>query len=405
MSSIGFFEALEKCAAEIAAAAPPVPVPATTRRMRRVRAEQLGEVARVIETGEYVARFRSPTDWLIRTTGESAGACKQTVTLARRLSSMPIVAAAFAEGELPESALRLLVEAWNDDVAEVFARDEELLTEWALRFPNSDFKMLLDTWRMRADPTLDERGQRERFDRRSLHLSSLLDGMGRLDGLLDREGTALVTEAIRALSQPCVADDRTPAQRRADALVTMAKVTLANLQPQTGRKRRTPKVIATISWADLQSGRGGGSLDTGAGRTLVSAETIRRLACDAGIHRYVTGPDDSPINFGRSRRVVSDAQFDRLVIRDHGCRLGVGCSIPASACEAHHVIHWPDGGNTDDDELILTCWYHHRQAHEEHWSIRPLGAGRFEVTRPDGDRVTIRPPLVGLTLPEPRLPV
>jgi hypothetical protein len=111
------------------------------------------------------------------------------------------------------------------------------------------------------------------------------------------------------------------------------------------------------------------------------------------------------ISFGRSRRVVSDAQFERPVVRDHGCRLGVGCSIPASACEAHHVIHWPGGGNTDDDELILTCWHDHRRAHEERWSIEPLGAGRFEVTRPDGDHVTIRPPLVGLALPEPRLPV
>ena len=158
-------------------------------------------------------------------------------------------------------------------------------------------------------------------------------------------------------------------------------------------------MIATISWGDLVAGSGGGSLDTGAGRAVVPAETIRRMACDAEIHRYVTGPDDSPVNYGRSRRVVSDAQFDRLMIRDHGCRLGPGCGVPAAWCEAHHVNHWTNGGLTDDDELILGCWYHHRCAHEEHWRIEPLGAGHFQVTTPIGDTIALRPPLLALTIP------
>ena len=392
---------LADCVEELTAyAAGPAPaVDGATRALRRVRSEQLAEVGRVVSAGSFFSwGYRSATEWLATTTNESVGQCKNTIRLADRIQHMPVVKSAFARGELAESALRLLCDAWCPSVAEVFANDESMLCDWAVRLPNRDFKLVLDTWRMHADPEREERTAQERYDQRSLHLSSMLDGMGRLDGVLDPEGFAIVREAIRALSIPCDGDERSAAQRRADALVTMAKHSLETAQPVPGKKRNKPRVVATIAVDDLTDGTGGGRLDTNHDALVRPAEAIRRIACDAGIHRYITDPLGTVIDHGRGRRTVSDAQLDRLVIRDHGCRVA-GCGIPASGCEAHHAVHWLDHGHTDDDNLVLLCWHHHHWLHEQHWSIEPLGAGHFTLRDQHRNERPLRPPLVGLALP------
>jgi hypothetical protein len=374
-------------------------VTAATRAVRRVRAEQLDEVFAVVDSGRFYRNgYRSATDWLATETNESIGQCKSTIHLALRIQSMPIVKESFRTGDLAEGALRLLSEAWDASIAETFARDEAMLTRWAVRLPNRDFKMVLDSWRMHADPEREERTAQERYDRRSLHLSSMLDNMGRLDGTLDPEGFALVREAIRSVSQRCEGDERTAAQRRADGLVTLAKIALEHVEPEVGKKRRKPRVIATIAYEDLAGGSRGGTLDTNHDRIVQPADATRRIACDANIHRYITDPLGTVIDHGRGRRTVSDAQFDRLVIRDHGCRVA-GCSAPAAGCEAHHAKHWIDGGETNDDVVVLLCWHHHHWLHEQHWSIEPLGAGHFTLHDDRGNERMLRPPLVGLALP------
>ena len=140
-------------------------------------------------------------------------------------------------------------------------------------------------------------------------------------------------------------------------------------------------------------------------RTVVPAETIRRIACDASVHRLITGPQSTIIDYGRSQRVVSDSLFDVLALRDHGCRFA-GCTVPASGCDAHHAVHWLDDGDTEPDNVPLVCWHHHHWLHEQHWSIEPLGGGHFILNDPHGGAQLLRPPLVGLALPtRPRLPL
>ncbi|WP_420451424.1 DUF222 domain-containing protein [Ilumatobacter sp.] len=399
---------VEACDAAVAArvAGPTPEVTETTRALRRVRAAQLDEVRSAVESGRcFQHGYRSPADWLASTTNEAIGHCRVTIRLADRIQHLPIVKDAFSRGDLAEGSLRLLCDAWDPTVAITFARDEAMLCRWATTLPHREVKMLLDTWRMHADPDREERAARERYDRRELHLSPMLDGMGRIDGTLDPEGFALVREAVRSLSHRATDDDdRSAPQRRADALVTMAKMAITSTEanPAPGRSRRAPKVLATIGYDTLASGIGGGVIDTNDDRVVVPAEAIRRMACDAGIHRYVTDTAGTVIDHGRSRRTVGDLQFDRLVVRDHGCRVA-GCTTPAAGCEAHHAVHWVDGGPTTDDNLILLCWHHHHVLHEHRWRLEPHGAGHFTLRDENGTERTLRPPLVGLALPAPTL--
>jgi hypothetical protein len=393
---------LEACAAAFAADAETASaIDATTRTLRQARARQLDEIRAVVDSGSYLGDgHRSPAAWLADATRESYGHCTNTVSMAKRIAEMPLVHASFRAGNLAETGLRLLTEAWAPHLTNAFARDEAMLLGWATSLPPKDLALLLDTWRMHTDPDREASTAQERFDHRSVHLSKLLDGVGRLDGTMDPEGYQLVHEAIRALSQPAEDETRTAAQRRHDALVQMAKIAIESFTPEPGKKRRKPTVIATATVTELTEHTGGGAVDTGGERTIVPIESVRRMACDCEMHRYLADPAGHVIDYGRKRRLISDAQFDLLLVRDHGCRWP-GCNIPAAGCDAHHATHWLDGGETEPDNLVLLCWYHHHLLHEQHWSIEPHGGGHFTLETPDGRRRDMRPPLIGAALPPP----
>ncbi len=274
------------------------------------------EIRAMVDSGAYLGGgYRSPAAWLVDATRESYGLCTLTLSMATRIIEMPLIRAAFHAGDLAETGLRLLTEAWAPSITDEFARDEAMLLGWATSLPAKDLALLLDTWRMQVDPDREERTAQERFDQRSVHLSKLLDGVGRLDGTMDTEGYRLLHEAIRALSRPTDDETRTAAQRRHDALVQMAKITLQSFTPEPGQKRSKPTVIGTAAITDLTEQTGGGSIDTGGGRTIVPIETIRRLACDCDMHRYLADPAGHIIDYGRKRRLISDVQFDLLLVR------------------------------------------------------------------------------------------
>jgi hypothetical protein len=174
----------EACVKELARAANPTPaVTSATRALRRFRAEEFTEIHAVVESGAYfVDGYRSPAAWLADVTREGFGQCKGTLRLAERIVHMPLVQASFGNGTLSETALRLL----------------------------------LDTWRMHADPDDEATTAADQFNARSLHLSKMLHGVGHLDGTLNPEGSALVHEALRVLSQRAEDETRTAAQRQAD---------------------------------------------------------------------------------------------------------------------------------------------------------------------------------------------
>jgi hypothetical protein len=100
----------------------------------------------------------------------------------------------------------------------------------------------------------------------------------------------------------------------------------------------------------------------------ISAATVRRIACDAGITRIITDPAGVPLDVGREHRTVTAGQWAALVARDRGCAFP-GCTRPPEWCHAHHRIHWADGGATDLDNLVLLCGHHHRVIHHSGWAI------------------------------------
>jgi hypothetical protein len=138
---------------------------------------------------------------------------------------------------------------------------------------------------------------------------------------------------------------------------------------------------------DALEGRAGRSELVDAGP--VTPDIARRIACDAKVSRVITDGGSQPLEVGRSTKVVPPPIRRAVTVRDRGCRFP-GCGRPPDWCDAHHVMHWADGGETGLANLVLLCRPHHRLVH------RGFGVavvdGRPIFRRPDGSPLEHRAP-------------
>ena len=92
-----------------------------------------------------------------------------------------------------------------------------------------------------------------------------------------------------------------------------------------------------------------------AGGLHLGREAARRVACDAGIVVLRHGADGQVLDVGRRTRTVPSAMRRALLSRDRGQCQFPGCE--SRHCDAHHVEHWADGGETRLQNLVLACRY------------------------------------------------
>jgi len=123
----------------------------------------------------------------------------------------------------------------------------------------------------------------------------------------------------------------------------------------------------------------------------VPPETARQLACDASVMRVVMSGRSEPLDVGRRTPVVPPAMRRAVIVRDRHCRFP-GCDRPQSWCDAHHVVHWADGGDTAVSNLLLLCRRHHRMVHDRGGFRLELLDGRPVFGRPHGSSLEDRAP-------------
>ncbi len=122
----------------------------------------------------------------------------------------------------------------------------------------------------------------------------------------------------------------------------------------------------------------------------IPAALAQRIACDASVWRIVLDPATGlPLDVGRAHRLVPHWIRRALHARDRGCRWP-GCEAPTDWCDAHHHDKpWYLGGETNVDELMLLCRWHHVRVHEGGWRIE-LDRTTGEVTVLPTRRATLR---------------
>ena len=382
--------------------------------------------------------FRSCAHWLNWRTGLDLGAAREKLRVAAALAALNHLSAAMACGRLSYSVVRALTRVATPAT-------EARLVAVACGATGAQVERLVRAWRQ-ADRDAQPDAEQVRLARRTLSTRVDDDGMLVLRARLTPEVGAVVLRALEAALEqvPPAAegDEASSAQRRADALGLVAESALAGgLDPgspgdrfqvtvhvaaetlccreaasaaaDTSAETRAvnpptadPAVAAPDAATDQAliepavglhlgaAAHGGGSAapapgpDAGqavieqAGGIHVGQEAARRIACDAGLVVLRHAPDGGVLDVGRRTRTVPTALRRALEGRDRNQCQFPGCS--SRHCDAHHVVHWADGGATQLHNLVLCCRFHHRAVHEEGFQVVADGAGRFQFLRPDG---------------------
>jgi len=336
--------------------------------------------------------FRSCADWLSWRTGIAPGAARERVRVARALADLPLVSAEMQSGAMSFSKARAITRVATPE-------NEAELVELSRHATAAHLERIVRAWR-RVDRLEEAEAEveAERHLARELTLHRDADGSFVLRARLDPEVGAVLEKALEwaegqlfrrgRAEEDSSANPPTAGQRRADALGLLAELALGS--EDGARRADRYQVVLHVgpsgaAGTDATGRVGGAPLPSGAGAPDglfdVSAETSRRLACDAGIVVMSHDSGGRALDVGRRSRTVPPALRRALEARGRHCRFP-GCRVRHT--DAHHIRHWAEGGQTRLDNLVLLCRRHHRLVHEEGWRVRLDETGAALFTRPDG---------------------
>lgn len=339
--------------------------------------------------------------WLLWRTRIALGASREKVRVARALRSLPRISASMRRGQVSYAKVRAMSRVATP-------AHEQTLLDFALAGTASQVERFTRAWR-RVDEAKAGPDDTSRHLRREFSMLVDDDGMVVVRGRLTPEVGAVFQRALEAASDRLFqearstplaatrAEEVTPAQRRADGIALLAETALsAGLDGGTAGDRY--QVIVHVS-AETSPGRANrrpsaadeeATIELDHGALHVSAETSRRLACDASVIRMDHGENGDILSVGRKTRTVPPSIRRSLAARDRRCRFP-GC--PSRRCDAHHIEHWADGGATSLDNLALLCRRHHRAVHEGRFDVLRHEDGEPRFRRPDGRLLEVVPPL------------
>jgi hypothetical protein len=361
------------------------------RASERLKARRLALLAHIDRRRTWALDGHlSAASWIVDRFGTSWSVAAERVKMARALVNMPQTRKALDAGEISSCSLQVLASA-SAAHPEAFSASEELLLEAAQRHSVRDLRRAVAYWRELADADQGVDGSERAWNERHLHVSTTFHGMVRVDGDLDPETGEILITALGAVMDAerrsgDGGDSRTPPQRRADAMGEICRQWLDRLdRPDVAGER--PHLTVTMDLEALERRSGAGEFDHSG---PIRPETARRIACDASVSRVITRGSSEPLDVGRRTPVVPAGLRRAVVARDRTCRFP-GCDRPHHWCDAHHVVHWADGGPTALQNLLLLCRRHHRLVHTGPIRLEVAGA-KLVFSREDGSILEYRAP-------------
>ena len=403
--------------------------------------------------------FASCADWLAWRIGVTRNVAGEKIRAARALESLPLISESMERGEISFSKVRALTRAATPE------NEAELLT-YAKASSAANLEKLVRGWKTlgRVD---EARAERLRHRMRSFSVFPNNEGMFVVKGVVTPEVGALLQRAIEAAGDALFAataaedgEQPEPTQLRADALALVAERALAagfgrgetgESAPISGSRAERYQVMLHVEPSSLAEHAEPGMSELEDGSRL-SAESARRVACDASVAAVVKPadvsaaaegvyealargteahaaadaangcvPDEAADSFqkhdgappnpkatarvgaavfhlGRRTRTVPPSVRRALEARDRGCRFP-GCRLRFT--DAHHIVHWADGGESGLHNLILLCARHHRAVHEGGFQVCTDKEAKAVFFAPGGRVIAEVPPTPGVATEPP----
>lgn len=323
--------------------------------------------------------FNNCAEWLNMKCGIAPGTAREKIRVANALFDLPLTSAAFQGGDLSYSKARALTRVATPET-------EEALMAYAVR---ATAQQVDDHCRRLRNVHKDLAGEdaKRLYEQRQLSRTLHGDGSMTISVQLPIENGELVLKALDMALDQLHEDEETYddedsslQQQQADALVELARGYLAGSSStgETARKPCTADHYQVMVHVDEKALRGAPDESS---QSDLPIETVRRLCCDTALVTVTEDENGNPLHVGRKHRVVQPALRRALVARDKCCRYP-GCTHD-KWLDAHHVVHWADGGETSLENTVLLCSKHHRLLHEGGFEIRrgPTGDWRFRTRR------------------------
>jgi hypothetical protein len=315
---------------------------------------------------------RDLAQWLWMRYGISDWKARRLIDAAAALPTLPAISGALTRGEL---GVDKVIELTRFATFE----NEDALVPWARHVSAARIRHEADVVRA---PDAEEAAHRERV--RAVTWSFRDEGRRfEMHADLPAAQGAVVIRAIDrvAASIPEMPDERgdlhAPA-RRADALVGLCSARLATDPDQD---RATVVIHARAGSGPVNAEIEGGG--------IAHPATLERLLCAARVETVHEDETGRVVGVGRITRIPPAWLLRQVRYRDGGCRFP-GCGTKAFT-QAHHIVFWRAGGETDLDNLATLCSWHHKLVHEHGWWIKGSAQAELRWYRPDGTRYLAGP--------------
>ena len=304
---------------------------------------------------------------------------------ARIIRTRPLLSHAL--DTLGAARVRTVLRYTTGRTMEAFAEAEATIVEEIGRLDVDETATVMRWWARRVD----QDGRRPKsWDENVVDLHKTYEGDWSLIGGLDTLTGAELDAALDAEAEAIFRAGGTGGERlaigrrRAMALMELIR---RRLNPGLADTQVPPTVMVSVGLDELLKATGRADL-IGCDEHI-DAETARRLACDAGITRIITGPRGEILDLGRTTRTAPPRFKKALAVRDRHC-VFPGCAMTPNRCHAHHIHWWDrDLGPTALWNLALLCHFHHHLVHEGGWAMARAPDGTLEFRRPGGSQLVI----------------
>jgi hypothetical protein len=320
--------------------------------------------------------------WLAWRLGWDPGTARERLRVARALGTLPLIDEALRRGDLSYAKARAITRVATP-------ANEGRLLAMALVATGAQLERLCRGYRSRVE------GERPPApEKRSVRRRVLPGGRVKLEVVLEADEAELVLRAVdrarevraeQAAPEGGDVSAETSWPSRADGMVKLAESFLADHHVGASAGERFQVMVHLDQEVLEADGAWSAALEDG---TRISAETLRRVACDCGL--VAVGREGQRLNIGRRARSIPPAIRRALMLRDRGC-VFPGCTH-TRFLHAHHVEHWLHGGATSLDNLLLLCSFHHGLVHEGGWRISAAADGSFLFHPPGGAPLARVPP-------------
>jgi hypothetical protein len=309
--------------------------------------------------------------WIVEHCGVSLPTARAWAHVGERLFDLPHLAAGLSEGELTFDKVRAVVDTATPET------DREL-RERARQCSVHQLAQL-----SRARKGASDAKSKSDYEMRSVRFN---DTFRTVTAQLPSESYAEVRSILEARAKQMPSDGETRwDQRVCDAFLELIR-SAGGRGSAPSSSSHVVVVHAPLATLIDETSELPGELERDG---LISADTVRRIACDATIVVALDDDVGHTMYEGRARRFPTDAQRREIMRRDRHCRFP-GCTN-VTFTNVHHVKPWKPGGRTDLDNMGLLCEHHHHLVHSRSWTMSGNANEELTFVGPTGRVMTSRP--------------